>query len=70
MFDKMNDEANDAINIFIKTPEQKILSLFAMNPGVAFYTRQIAKKLKMSLGTTHGSLQSLEKLNILAARGL
>jgi DNA-binding IclR family transcriptional regulator len=41
-----------------------------MNPGVAFYTRQIAKKLKMSLGTTHGSLQSLEKLNILAARGL
>jgi len=68
MFDNMNNDTGDALNIFIKTAEQKILSLFAMNPGVAFYTRQIVKKLKMSLGTTHASLQSLEKLNFLRSQ--
>jgi len=68
MFDKMNKRARNSFGLFIGTPEQKILSLFAMNPGVAFYTRQIAKKLEMSLGTTHASLQSLQKMDILSSQ--
>jgi len=70
MFGNMNNDTGEALNIFIKTPEQKILSLFAMNPGLAFYTRQIAKILKMSLGTTHASLRSLEKLNFLRSQAI
>ena len=53
------------IDIFIKTTEQKILSLFAMNPDRPFYGREISKKLRISLGAVHAALLSLEKRRIL-----
>ena len=56
------------IDTIIGTPEQKILSLMAMNPGQAFYTRQISRKLGISLGSTHSALQALEKQNMLTSR--
>jgi len=56
------------VEIFIKSPEQKILSLFAMNPDRAFYGREISRKLKISLGGVHGALLSLEKSGILVAK--
>jgi predicted nucleotidyltransferase len=52
-------------NIFINSPEQKILSLFAMNPGKSFYGREISKKLNLSLGSAHAALLSLEKSGLL-----
>jgi predicted nucleotidyltransferase len=56
------------INTLINTPEQRILSLLAMNPGQAFYTRQISKELGISLGATHSALHALETKNMLASR--
>jgi predicted nucleotidyltransferase len=56
------------INTFITTPEQRIISLFTMNPGQSFYTRQISKTLGISLGTTHFALQALEGKNMLTSR--
>ena len=56
--------------VLIKTPEQKILSLFAMNPGGAFYLREISKKLGLSLGATHGALLTLEKAQLLSFRSV
>lgn len=53
------------IDVFIKSTEQKILSLFAMNPDRPFYGREISKKLKISLGAVHAALRSLEKRGIL-----
>jgi predicted nucleotidyltransferase len=53
------------IDIFIKSPEQKVLSLFAMNPDLASYGRAISKKLRLSLGAVHGVLNDLEKRGIL-----
>jgi predicted nucleotidyltransferase len=53
------------IDSFIKTTEQKILSLFAMNPDRPFYGREISKKLRISLGAVHAALISLEKRGIL-----
>jgi len=53
------------IDVFIKSTEQKILSLFAMNPDRPFYGREISKKLKISLGAVHAALISLEKRGIL-----
>lgn len=55
------------MNLFIQTPEQKILGLFAMNPGKAFYTREISKILNLSLGSAHSALHSLERSEFLAA---
>lgn len=52
-------------DIFIKTPEQKILSLFALNPDQSFYGREISKKTKISLGATHNALMFLEENGIL-----
>ena len=52
-------------DILIKTPEQRILSLFAMNPDRAFYVREIPKKLRISLGAAHAALLCLEKAGIL-----
>ncbi len=56
------------IDVFIKSTEQKILSLFAMNPDRPFYGREISKKLKISLGAVHAALRSLEKHGILASQ--
>ena len=56
------------INTFITTPEQRIISFLAMNPGQSFYTRQISKTLGISLGTTHFALQALEGKNMLTSR--
>jgi len=53
-------------DILIKTPEQKIFSLFIMNPERPFYLREISKKLNISLGSTHGALLALEKAQILS----
>ena len=53
------------IDLFIKSPEQKILSLFAMNPDRPFYVREIAKKLRISVGAVHAALLYLEKGKIL-----
>ena len=53
------------IDLFIKSPEQKILSLFAMNPDRSFYGREISKKLGISLGAAHAALLSLEKRELL-----
>jgi hypothetical protein len=52
-------------NVFIKTPEQKIMSLFTMNPGRAFYGREISRKLHLSAGSVHASLARLEKEGLL-----
>ena len=56
------------IDIFIKTTEQKILSLFVMNPDRSFYGREISKKLGISLGAVHAALLSLEKHGILGSQ--
>jgi len=56
--------------ILIKTPEQRIFSLFAMNPDGSFYLRQISKRLNISLGATHGALSALEKAQILSCRNV
>jgi len=56
------------MDTFINTPEQRIISLLAMNPGQSFYTRQISKTLGISLGTTHSALRSLETKHILTSR--
>ncbi|MDH4272964.1 MAG: nucleotidyltransferase domain-containing protein [Candidatus Aminicenantes bacterium] len=52
-------------DVLIKSPEQRILSLFAMNPDRPFYVREISKKLKISLGAAHAALLYLEKAGIL-----
>jgi DNA-binding IclR family transcriptional regulator len=49
------------IDVFINSPEQKILSLFAMNPDRSYYGREISRKLGISLGAVHAGLRSLEK---------
>ena len=51
--------------IFFKSPEQKLLSLFAMNPDRSFYGREISKRLKVSVGAVHAALRSLEKHGLL-----
>lgn len=56
--------------IFIKTPEQKILNLFARNSGKSFYGREISKKLDLSLGAVHGALHSLEQSGILISQNI
>jgi predicted nucleotidyltransferase len=56
------------IDIFVKSSEQKILSLFAMNPDQAFYGRQISRSLRISIGAAHGALSFLEKKGILASQ--
>jgi predicted nucleotidyltransferase len=53
------------IDIFIRTPEQKILSLFAMDPDRALYGREISRKLGLSPGAVHAALNSLEKQGML-----
>ncbi len=58
------------IDIFVKSPEQKILSLFAMNPDKQFYGRQISRRLRMSLGSAHGALSLLEKNGILVSQNI
>ena len=58
------------IEIFIKTPEQKILSLFAMTPDRGYYGREISRKLKISLGASHGALMSLEQKGILNSQNI
>jgi len=52
-------------DIFIKTAEQKILSLFALNPEKPRFTREISKAAGISLGATSNSLRTLEKCGIL-----
>ncbi len=54
-------------DIFIRTVEQRILSLFAANPDKAFYSREISKKIKTSLGATSNALRLLEKNNVLTS---
>ena len=56
------------IDIFIKSAEQNILSLFAMNPESSFYGRQISRRLGMSLGAVHKALLSLEKRGLLESQ--
>jgi predicted nucleotidyltransferase len=56
------------IDVLIKSPEQKILSRFAMNPDRSFYGREISKKLGISLGAVHAALLSLEKRGILCSQ--
>ncbi|OGD23962.1 MAG: hypothetical protein A2Y69_05395 [Candidatus Aminicenantes bacterium RBG_13_59_9] len=58
------------IDVFIKSTEQKILSLFAMNPDRPFYGREISKKLGISLGAVHAALTSLEKHGILGSQNI
>jgi predicted nucleotidyltransferase len=55
-------------DIFIASSEQKILSLFAMNPEQPYYLRQISRKLDISLGAAHGALINLESCGILASQ--
>jgi len=52
-------------DIFIKTTEQKIVSLFVAHPDKSFYGREISKKLKISLGATSNALRLLKKKGIL-----
>jgi predicted nucleotidyltransferase len=58
------------IDIFVKSSEQKILSLFAMNPDQQYYVREISRRLKVSLGAAHGALSFLEKSGILVSRSI
>lgn len=53
------------IDVFIYSSEQKILSLFAMNPDRSYYGREISRKLEISLGAVHTGLRSLEKHGLL-----
>lgn len=55
-------------DVFIKSPEQKVLSLFAMNPDRPFYGREISNILGISLGAVHAGLQSLEKHGLLESQ--
>jgi predicted nucleotidyltransferase len=64
----MNKGGKMLADILIKTPEQKIFSLFVMNPDRPFYLREISKRLNISLGATHGALSALEKAQTLAFR--
>jgi len=64
----MNNGGKMLADILIKTPEQKIFSLFVMNPDRPFYLREISKRLNISLGATHGALLALEKAQTLASR--
>lgn len=57
-------------DIFVKSSEQKILSLFAMNPDQPFYGRQISRRLKISLGAVHGALSYLEKSGVLFSQNI
>ena len=68
MFKIMNKVKGPGLSVFIKTPEQKILSLLAMSPGRPFYTREISKALGISLGSAHAALLSLEDKKILTAQ--
>jgi hypothetical protein len=68
MFNIMNGTMVVGFPIFIKTPEQRILSLFAMNPGKPFYTREVSKALSISLGSAHTALLSLENMKILTSQ--
>ena len=52
-------------DILIKTAEQQVLSLFATNPEKSYYTREISKTAKMSLGAASIALRQLEKCGIL-----
>jgi predicted nucleotidyltransferase len=54
-------------DVFIKTVEQRILSLFVANPEKAFYNREISKKIKTSLGATSNALRLLKKNSILTS---
>ncbi len=56
------------LEMFIRSPEQKALSLFVMNPDRPFYVREISRTLKISLGATHAALVSLEKSGLLVAQ--
>src|SRR3989338_6126122 len=51
-------------DILIRTVEQRILSLFAANPDKTFYSREVSKKIKISLGATSNALRLLEKNNV------
>jgi hypothetical protein len=68
MFNIMNNDFKIGFDLLIKTPEQRILSLFAMNPGKPFYTREISKALSISLGSAHTALLSLENMKILTSQ--
>jgi predicted nucleotidyltransferase len=61
-------EAEMLFDLFIKTSEQKVLSLFAMNPDQVFYGRQVSRRLKISLGAAHGALLFLEKSGVLVSQ--
>jgi len=54
-------------DIFIRTVEQRILSLFVANPDKVFYSREISKKIKISLGATSNALRLLKKNNVLTS---
>jgi len=54
-------------DIFIKTVEQRIFSLFVANPDKVFYSREVSKKIKTSLGATSNALRLLEKNSILTS---
>ena len=56
--------------IFIKSPQQKILSLFVMNPGKSFYGREISKRLNLSLGAAHSALATLEQKALLTYQAI
>jgi len=58
------------LDLLIKSSEQKILSLFAMNPDQSFYGRQISRRLKISLGAVHGALLLFEKLGVLLSQNI
>jgi len=55
-------------DLFLKTSEQKILGLFARNPGKAFYAREISRLLMISVGAAHQALLVLEKADLLSSQ--
>ncbi len=61
MFNILNINTGLRTGLILKSPEQKILSLFALNPERGFYGREISRNLDVSVGTAHAALKTLER---------
>lgn len=54
-------------DILIRTVEQRILSMLVANPDKAFYSREVSKKIKISLGAASNALRLLKENNVLTS---
>lgn len=61
MFNILNIKTCPRTGLVVKSPEQRILSFFAMNPERGFYGREISRSLNISVGAVHAALKTLEE---------